>query len=314
MKNILYQAYHVAVDDTLIQDFGSLGCTIYMPANDFNGQIAFYRSNQEFIKYPFVKLVNFEELSLLDFAVLIPCAQLLDDLLKIREKTKPECPIILLSALSNSLSSYALHLTDYVISHDIYYHRATQAKYKILYFSPPEMLISAEKDIIKCFDEKQIKLYINNFPFEGFEPEYLQAKAFRELWIKKTNKFIPFFGYGNENGSLDKKNVQMQMLDSMFTLVFKRRETWGQMVNESMLLGTPCIFLRQFMHSTFRFYEITEDNSIIGDDIFEIVERISRMTIEQYETLGFEAKKTALMFADSNSRRYQLNWLMNKVN
>jgi predicted glycosyltransferase len=103
------------------------------------------------------------------------------------------------------------------------------------------------------------------------------------------------------------------MVDSMFSLVFKRRETWGQMVNESMMLGTPCIFHESFLHSTFTQYLINQDTALISNNVSELVDMAYNITWEQYQTLVNEAYSQSQMYCNDDVRREKLAWLFDKV-
>lgn len=312
--NVFFSNYHIAVNEGLVDDLVAAGATVLMPKDSW-GKISFFAPNDEHQGKQGVVLISYEEfLSIDKLAILIPCTQMLDDFQRLALERNKGDKIILLTALSTSLNDFPHDLTDYVLSHDIYYHRATKAKHKMLYFSRPKIIIPDDKDYRRCFDQKQIKLYINNFTKEGFEPELVEAEKFRAQWIEKHNLMVPFFGYGNtENSWLSQEMTQTNMKDSMFTLVFKRRETWGQMVNESMLLGTPCVFLRQFMNSTLKYYEITEDNSIIGDTVEDLIEKIESLSFEQYESMCEATRAIARMHTADEPRRTQLRWFLSKL-
>lgn len=309
--------YHISVNRTLVDDLIAIGLEVVLPSSEFGHQhIDFFAWNDEHRNKKGTVIVNYAQFRVLEpMVILIPCVQLYDDFMKLYEERGRIDTLVYLSALPNTINTYPLHGTDYVISHDIIYHRATKAKYKIWYFNRPTVLqeTKTEEEVRKTFNEKKVKLYINNLNQERFNPERDECEKFRDLWLKEYNYEMPFYGYGTKLGRPELIDTQSYMKDSMFTLVFKRPETWGQMVNESMLLGTPCIFLRKFMYSTFTQYLINEDTAIVGDNVKELVDKIKGMSIEQYETLSFEAKKQSEMFCNDINRREKLQWLFNKI-
>jgi hypothetical protein len=124
---------------------------------------------------------------------------------------------------------------------------------------------------------------------------------------------MPMFGYGNQDGWPSMHQTQGHLVDSMFTFVSKRRETWGQLINESMQLGTPCLFLRPLLNSTFTEYLINDDTAIVGDTVEELVDKALGLSWEHYETLVNEAYSQSQMFCDEANRREKLRWLFDKA-
>jgi hypothetical protein len=315
MFNVFFSNYHVSVDHTFVDDLLRIGATVIMP-DDFFGidsRIWFFRTNNDHRHRPGVKVVSYEEFKNMPrMAIVTPCEQMVKDFQRLYEERGSIDEMVYLTAQSNSITEFPRD-AKYIISHCIEYHRDIKDKYKILYFSKPTVLIQEQKDFEKTFNEKQIKLYINNFRTDGFTPEYAAAVKFRDLYLEKTGYRIPFYGWDNEDGNLSMYDVQRNMIDSMYTLVFKRRETWGQMVNESMQLGTPCIFLNEFINNTLKHYEITEDNSIIGDSVEELVDKITSMSLIDYETLCMASQTISKLYCADEPRLAQLKWLFSKM-
>lgn len=305
--------YHISVNNTLVKDLIAAGLEVAMPDGSFG--ISFYAPNDEHRANGAQIVGKSQFMSMEPMAILIPCMQLVEDFMKLWEERGKVDKLILLTANSDHSSLWKTVPTDYLISHDLAYHRQFTGKYKILYFNRPTILRHAktEDELYKSFNEKKIKLYINNFYKPGFEPELEQAEYLRKLWLDKTGWTIPFYGYDNPDGWPSMQETQNHMVDSMFTLVSKRRETWGQCVNESMLLGTPCIFFKQFFNSTFTEYEMNQDTAVIGDTAEDIVANILSMRYEDYQTLVNEAYSQADMFTTDINRQNKLRWLFDKV-
>ncbi len=315
---VFFSNYHISVNSCFVDDLSAIGLEVVMPNAEFaKGRIGFFAPNDEHVGKTGVSLVSYEQFMKLEpIAIVIPCNQMYEDFMRLYEQRGKVDTLVFLPALSNSIDTFDLAGSDFVISHDLTFHRMSKAKYKVLYFNKPKVMIRAKVDYEKVFREKKIKLYINNFDKEGFEPEYEAANELNQkLALRSEFPYpkIPFYGYGMADGWLSMKDTQRSIVDSMFTLVFKRRETWGQMVNESMLLGTPCIFLRKFINSTFTEYLITPDTAIVCDTLDEIVDRLNRMTFEEYETLCVQAQTMSEMYTDSYYRQKQLVWLFDKV-
>lgn len=308
---VFFTNYHISVNHCFVDDLLAIGHTVVMPSQFFaNGRIGFFAPNEEHMSKKGVYIVNYDEfLTLEPMALVIPCDQLYNDMMKLYEARGKKDTLVYLTALSSTINTFPIHASDYIISHDMIYHRATKANYKVWYFNRPRIMVGTKRDIRKTFDEKKIKLYINNFFTERFDPERAEADKFKELWGRP----IPYFGYDCPDGWLDMRDVQHQIVDSMFTLVFKRPETWGQMVNESMLLGTPVIMLRKFLTSTFNDYLINPDTAIICDTVEECIDRINSLSFEQYETLCNEARWMSNMFCNNEIRQEKLKWLFNKI-
>ncbi len=173
----------------------------------------------------------------------------------------------------------------------------------------------SREEMKAAFESKKINLYVHNFEqdIEGFNLERPVALEFRDKWLKESSYKMPFYGHGNLDGKLTQERTQQEMCSSMFSLISKRRETHGQGVGSSMLLGVPCIFFKQFLYSTFTEYEITKDNSLLVESVDEAIDRIKAMTWPEYKTLSWEAKTSAERFMADEPRRKQLRWFFDRV-
>lgn len=313
---VFFSNYHISVNPTLVDDLLAAGLEVVLPDSNFNNRIEFFAYNDEHYGKPGVIPVNLDQfLAMEPMAMIIPCMQHIEDFYSLYRERGEIDEIVYLTANSNSVDNFPLSGTKFVMSHDLYYHRLTTAPYKIWYFNQPSFDIPPkdEATLQRTFDERHINLYVNNFYKAGFEPELVAAEQFREQYQEATGQRVKFYGYDNEDGWPQPPRTHELMRDSMFTLCFKRRETWGQMVNESMQLGTPCIFLREFIWSTFTDYLITPDVAVVGDTIEQLIERIVGLSYEQYETLVREAQWQSMMFCNDHIRVEKLKWLFGKV-
>ena len=225
---------------------------------------------------------------------------------------------MLLTANSDHIPAWKLVPTDFILSHDLTYHRMQPGKYRALYFSRPTILREKKtgQELLNSFNNKMVKLYINNLEGEqhdGLKPEYDAAVEMRRLWQERTGWRMPMYGYGNKDGWPGMHDTQDHLAESMFTFVSKRRETWGQLINESMQLGTPCMFLRPLLNSTFTEYLINDDTAILGDTVEELVDKALSLDWEQYQTLVNEAYSQSQMFCNDEVRREKLKWLFDKA-
>lgn len=313
---VFFSNYHISVNPTLVDDLLAAGLEVVVPRDDFQGiHIGFFAPNTEHFNKPGVIPVTYAEyLTMEPMAMIIPCEQMIKDFKLLRESRGNVDVIVYLTANSNAADTYPDD-SDFIISHDLYYHRATKAKYKIWYFNQPTFEIEpkTEEEIREAFDNKHVNLYVNNFYDSGFEPELQAANQFRELYQNAFGVRVNFFGYGNEDGWPQPPVTHQHMKDSMFTLCFKRRETWGQMVNESMQIGTPCIFMEDLMWSTFKDYLINQDISIIGCNAFGLVDAIINMTFDDYLVMVKEAQWQSRMYCNTEINVEKLKWLFNKV-
>lgn len=312
--------YHISVNKGLVEDLVAIGLEVIMPSEDFAknspGHISFFAPNNEHGRV--AKIVGWDEYSRMEpMIMLVPCTQLVEDFLKIWRLRGEVDELVLLTANSDHEPAWRSVPTRYVLSHDLTYHRKFDG-YKALYFSRPNVLREKKnaEQLLRSFEEKKVKLYINNLEGEkdtGFVPEYEAAIKLRELWEKRTGWRMPLYGYGNKDGWPSMRDTQDHLVDSMFTFVSKRRETWGQLINESMQLGTPCMFIRSLFNSTFTQYLINQDNSIIGDTVEELVDQALSLSWEQYQVLVNEAYFQSQMFCADDVRREKLKWLFDKA-
>lgn len=312
--------YHISVNKTLVDDLVACGYEVVMPSREFagskKGKIDFFAPNDEHGDK--ASIVGWEEFSRMKpMIMLIPCTQLVEDFLRIYRERGEQDVIVLLTANSDHEPAWRMVPTDYVLSHDLTYHRKFTG-YKALYFSRPTILRPKKtgEELWKSFQEQKVKLYINNLEGEsadGLKPEYEAAVEMRQRWLDRTGFRMPMYGYGNKDGWPSMDETQDHLVDSMFTFVSKRRETWGQLINESMQLGTPCLFLRPLLNSTFTQYLINEDTAILGDTVEELVDKALSLDWVGYQVLVNEAYSQSQMFCGEENRREKMRWLFDKA-
>jgi len=128
---VFFPNYHIAVNQTFVSDVIATGNEIYQPAEDWRGEhISFFASSE-----PNSKHITYQEwLEMPPMAVVIPCEQHIEDMKRAVAERGNIDTIIYLTAGANSVDTFPFD-TDFVISHDLYYHRKSKAKYKILYFN-----------------------------------------------------------------------------------------------------------------------------------------------------------------------------------
>ncbi len=315
---VFFTNYHISVNRGLVEDLHAIGMEVICPTRDFaKGRIDFFAPNDEHADI--AELIGYEEYQRLPpHIMLIPCTQLVEDFLKLWESRDRQDVLVLLTANSDHIPAWRMVPTDFLLSHDLTYHRMWDGPFKMLYFSRPRILRPAKtgEELRRSYEERKVKLYINNLEgerHEGLKPEYDAAIEMRKLWFDRTGWQMPIYGYGNKDGWPSMLDTQNHLVDSMFTFVSKRRETWGQLINESMQLGTPCMFLRPLLNSTFTQYLINPDTAIVGDTVEELVDQALSMSWEHYESLVNEAYFQSQMFCNEDVRRQKLKWLFDKA-
>jgi hypothetical protein len=313
---ILTTNYHISVNRTLMADLHAIGLELILPSRDFaeKAPISFFAPNDQ--HRDIAKLIDWNEyLKLEPHLILIPCTQLVEDMLGVWEKRGKRDTLVLLTANSDHAPAWRMVPTNFVLSHDLSYQREFTG-YKALYFNRPTILREKKTgpELRKSFEERKVKVYINNLEHDpGLVPELEAAQEMRSRWLGRTGYRVPIFGYGNTDGWPSMNETQDHIVDSMFTFVSKRRETWGQLINESMQLGTPGMFLRGLLNSTFTEYLINDDTAILGDTVEELVDKALSLTWPQYETLVNEAYSQSQMFCADDIRREKLRWLFDKA-
>lgn len=324
---IFFSNYHVSVNNCFVDDCLAIGHEVVVPTESFaKDHISFFAPNNEHYSKPGVVAADYNNfLQMPPMVLIINCSQMYDDMMNLYRARNEVDTLVMLSSqpgMGEWVDAKPDWHSDYLISHSLIWHRKSKAKYKIFYFNRPKQLESpkTKEEMLKTFKEKKIKLYINHFETatnymtpRSFVKEFEAAKEFREIWQVQTGYKIPFYGYENIDGQLSMEQTQKEIKDSIFTLAFKAHETWGQMVNESMLISTPCIFLKPFIVDMFTEYLITKDTAIIGETVTEVIKTITNMTFEEYETLSVEAQKMSQMFTEEANRRSKLAWLFGKI-
>lgn len=314
-RSVFFPNYHIAVNPCFVNDIKAIGYEILQPDQSFANKISFFAPSE-----PNSKLINYGQwLSLPPMIVIIPCQQHLQDLKNLVAERGNVDTVVYLTAGADSVDQFPFD-SDYIISHDLYYHRKSKAKYKILYFNRPFMNKDiSRKNLRACFDSKQINVYINNLYKGGFEVEIPLIEEFSKLWFNEYGVKVKCYGYDNPdgwcqpNGNHGLVDTHELMFNSMFTLSPKRRETWGQNVNESMLMQTPVIVFEETLNSTFTEYLFTKDNSIKAKSPLDAFETIKNMTFEEYETLSIQAQTMSELYCADIPRQKQLKWLLDKI-
>lgn len=313
---VFFSNYHISVNKPLVEDFLALGLEVVVPSRGFasNGRISFFAPNEE---HRGATIVEWDQyLRMEPMLMVIPCMQMVDDFLAIWEQRGRKDVILLLTANSDHFGSWQKVPTDFLMSHDLAWHRIAPQRYKMLYFSRPTIMRPKKTadELRRSFDQRKVKLYINNLDHDpGLIPELDAGIEMRHVWESRTGFRMPMFGYGNADGWPSMQETQNHIVDSMFTFVSKRRETWGQLINESMQLGTPCMFLRGLLNSTFTEYLINDDTAIVGDTVEELVDKALALDWERYQSLVNEAYSQSQMFCDEGVRREKLRWLVDKA-
>lgn len=308
--SVFVTAYHNSVNPTLFEDLSSIGLKVYAPDHTWGKRIWFFAPNDPFKKH--ATLVSYEQfLKLPPLAIIYPCNQHLSDFNQLYQNRG--CKDVKVHLTAQSITAYPHDEVEFLLTHDVDFHRLSSAHTKMIYFSPPKIYYPQDRDIRRAYDSKIVRLFINNFRGEGFEPEYEAAKQFREHWLAKGGRGGEFFGYDNEDGMLSEHGVQEHIRDSQYVISFKRRETMAQVATASMLYGVPLLMLNKFRNNLTKFYIVTEDNTLIAETVEELVDRALNMTFEEYESLSWSARTMASMYALDEPRRTQLRWFFSKV-
>lgn len=320
---VFFTNYHVSVNNSMVNDLLASGQTVVMPDEDFgNNHLFFFAPNNEHYDKEGVMKVTYNQfLGMPPMVLMVSASQIYTQMMELYEARGKVDTLVLLSS-QLGIGEYLPYPFDYVITHELGWHRKTKARYKILYFNKTLQLVEpkTEEEVIESYNNKKINLYINHFDthlkdhsLDNFGKERASALELRELWLAETGYRIPFYGYENLDGHLPMIEVQNKMKESMFTLVFKKHETWGQMVNESMSIGTPCIFMKPYIVDMFTEYLITKDTAVIGSTVKSIFKQLKEMTLEQYETLSMESRMASEMFCNTELNVKKLSWLFNKI-
>lgn len=307
-KAVFFNGYHPAVDDCLIQDLLAIGMKIYMPSDTF-GQIWFFAPNDRHKqRYPEIEIINKTQfLSLPPMYLLSPCRQTVESYQNLWRERREVDALVYLNAQTPELGAWEKNY-QFVLAQDLNYYREVDATVKMLYLARPEVP-QLQKDYGASFEGKEISMFCNNLRSAAYHAEVLEdLRVFRESYPQTK-----FFGFSGEHGNLSRQDAQTQMSRNFLTLSFKSHETWGNAVLESMLLGTPCIFLRKFNRSIFREYLINEDTAIIGDTVNEVTQRIEKLNRNNYEIMGMEAREIAKLLTSDGPRREHLDWFFSKI-
>lgn len=313
---VFTQNYHISVNRGLVEDLAAVGLEVVMPTSAFaRGRIDFFAPNEEHRRL--ARMIDFDTYMALEpHVMLIPCTQLVEDFMRLWRQRGERDTLVLLTANSDHEPAWRTVPADFILSHDLTYHRKSPGRYRMLYFSRPTILRAKKtgEELRRSFEERKVKLYINNLEHDpGLVPELEAALEMRRVWQERTGYRMPIYGYGNADGWPKPDVTQGHIVDSAFTFVSKRRETWGQLINESMQLGTPCLFLRGLLNSTFTEYLINDDTAILGDTVEELVDKALGLDWEQYQCLVNEAYFQSQMFCDEGNRRAKLEWFFDKV-
>lgn len=311
---IFFSNYHVAVNKCFVDDVLATGHEVVMPTRDFLNTNFFAPNDEHFSQAGVYYPRSYGELMSDGYgpmAIVIPCMQMFPMFKKLWVDRDKKDVLIYMPVQSESLEVYDFD-SDFIITHDLNYHRASPAKYKILYFSRPLMFRGArsESDCKFAYYNRDIDTFVHNLYTPRMEQELRQVNEFQDAFGRSIRRF----GCGCPNLWINQQEVQERMAVNMFTLSYKRPETWAQTVLQSMLIGTPCIFLKQFMsRATIREYLITPDNSIIGDSPRDCVDQINKLSFEQYLTMCVEACSIAEMYCNDELRINKLEWLLDKA-
>lgn len=288
MRTILIQNFHVGNTVALVRDFKSLGYRVLMPNNDWGGLIGYFFSNEN-LEGELIGRKEFEVLPPGD--VLIGCYEQMNDFAAIARNHGDR---IILHTAGNNVPYYA-GLSNHLISPDIQTFNNYTADHKMMYFYPPTIVTDYKKDLRESFKSNIVCTY-NHFYNKYWPEAFAEAVRFETLFGGK----VFFYGEQTRDGKLEMKIAQETMARSKFTLYFKPKDCYGNAVLESMVLGTPVIAMSKYIEDkTLGMFFINSNNSIIVNSPEEAIERVNRLTFQEYEALSNAGKaKVATMTAD----------------
>lgn len=291
-KSILIHNFHQAGTQALVRDFNRLGYTVYSPIDNWSDRIKYYRKDAHSLDSNFLTnttLITHDQfLDIRPSHVVAGCFEQYDDFTKLANEVGAK---IVIGVAGNDQPVID---GDYLLSPDI----MTYAKYnipKVLWLHEPVIPL-VEKDIEGSFNTKQANSYISNYA-EFFPDGWRCAKDFQSKW-EKTSFYGSEFLYVE-----DRNHLSRLYSESFVTMYFKDRDCYGQVVLESMVLGTPVVAIRRLIAGkTLGELFLNDSNAILGDNIDEIINRMSNMTYSEYEQLSVNARNTIIEKTDIESR------------
>lgn len=277
----------------LIRDFNRLGYKVYSPIDNWSGRITYYREGATSLDSKFLKdteLITYNQfIDIKPSHVVAGCFEQYEDFTKLADEVGAK---IVIGVAGNDQPIYR---ADYLLSPDIATFSKYQIKTKLLWLHEP-VIPFVEKDIIKAYEGKVINSYVSNYE-EFFPVGYNYATQFKKEW--KTCTF-----YGQEFEYIEDRNeLAKKYVDSMFTMYFKDIDCYGQVVLESMALGTPVIAIQSLIHGkTLGTYFLNDSNAIIGDTLQTIYAKLNRLTLEEYKAMSMNAQNTIRYLTEPTQR------------
>lgn len=291
-KSILIHNFHQAGTQALVRDFNRLGYTVYSPTDSWGDRIRYYRKDAHSLDSNFLDNTNLithdQFLEIRPSHVVAGCFEQYDDFTKLANEVGAK---IVIGVAGNDQPVID---GDYLLSPDI----MTYAKYnipKVLWLHEPVIPL-VEKDIEGSFNTRQANSYVSNYA-EFFPSGWRYAKDFQSKW-EKTSFYGSEFLYVE-----DRNHLSRLYSESFVTMYFKDMDCYGQVVLESMMLGTPVVAIRSLIAGkTLGELFLNDSNSILGCSIDEVVSRLRTMTLDEYQRLSQNAQETIQRNTDIESR------------
>lgn len=302
MKTVLIQNFHPANTMALVKDFVTIGYEVVMPIDSWGGRIKYYFENG--ISWG-ARLITYEDYMLLPPGdVLVACFEQQDDFERIAIEHGDR---ILLHTAGNNVP-YRHGLSQHLLSPDIQTYNNYPAQNKMLYWFPPTIQTTKQKDLEQSFNQGLICAYVHYYE-QYWQESFNEALEFERL--RGTKVYL--YGHQTRDGALLLDEAQSKMAESFFTLYFKEKDCYGNAVIESMWLGTPVIALRRFISDkTLGMFFLNDQNSILVDSPQEAIARLKTMTFEQYATMSKYAQVTVRANTDDVKRLSELKEMLAK--
>jgi len=283
----------LAGTQALVRDFDRLGYKVYSPIGDWGGRISYYRKDAMCLDSNFLKdteLITYDQfVNIKPSHVVAGCFEQYSDFTKLADEVGAK---IIIGVAGNDQPIYR---ADYVLSPDIITFNNYPTNAKLLWLHEPTIPF-VQKDIQQAYEGKQINSYVSNYG-KFFPVGFNYATQFKQSWDKCTF-------YGDEFEYIkDRNELANKYISSMFTMYFKDRDCYGQVVLESMILGTPVIAIRNLIAGkTLGTYFLNDTNAIIGGTLYEIFNRLNNLTLEEYRMLSINARDTVLNLTEPTAR------------
>jgi hypothetical protein len=306
-KTAIITNYHTIGTASIIQDFKTLGWTVYAPEGDWGFKPCLGNAGlgAELISEPEFRLMcNGKNKPVVIIACKPHEAKWLEYI--------NEYGLKYIVSTANRDAAYQAGAKVALISNKQHYdkwlHDDTP---KLLYWRRPAMPNDLPpKDIKASYKQRYVVQAIQNL---HHHPQYQMALDFQSLW-RKAGHNCDLFGAGSPQAEIRHATIIRKRINAYFSLHFKHSDGLGNALLESMLVGTPVVISDNLRHEHPGLMYIEDGvTGFIANSAYDAVDKLCGLSLADYRVMSAKCKALVTYLLDDDARLAELDRILQHV-